>query len=430
MGDETLIRAEHVSKKYCHSLRRSLLYGTKDIFFEIYGRNPSQESLRKDEFWAVREVSFELRRGECLGLIGPNGSGKSTLLKLLNGIVLPDIGKITLKGRISSLIELGAWFHPTLTGRENIFLSGTILGISRETIRHRFDDIVAFSELEDFIDTPVMHYSSGMLVRLGFSVSVYLEPDVLLLDEVLAVGDIGFRAKCLNTIGRMASESAVVLVSHNMPQVARLANHAMVLNRGEIYYESKDVSLAISKFYALFENQGGVTTGSGRAVIHSIVCFGSDGIPTEEIEILDDLTIQIEATVDPEIDNPILFVGMLDQELQIAAQCSSLWSEKPIVNQGGVIQATLRMKKNVFNPGTYYLLVTFTDSTQRELLVQDYATKNIKIKGKHIGFAPIQFHPDWSIESRSPVNNGIATGADKKDAGLSHKAYEEKESKS
>ena len=168
MTQETLVKVENVSKKFCRDLKKSLWYGVKDIFGEITGRNNPMEELRPEEFWSVNDVSFELKRGECLGLIGPNGAGKSTLLKMLNGLIKPDRGQITMRGRVGALIELGAGFNPILTGRENIYVNGAVLGFTKEEINRKLDSIIEFSELKDFIEAPVQNYSSGMKVRLGF----------------------------------------------------------------------------------------------------------------------------------------------------------------------------------------------------------------------------------------------------------------------
>ena len=199
MENNVLIQVENLSKKFCKDLKTSLWYGLKDVFARVSGQN-NERLLRPKEFWAVKDVSFELRRGECLGLIGHNGAGKSTLLKILNGLINPDAGKVTIKGRVGALIELGAGFNPILSGRENIYNNGAILGFSRAEIDTKVDTIIAFAELEEFIDMPVQHYSSGMTVRLGFAVAAQMEHDVLIIDEVLAVGDLGFVLKCFKTM--------------------------------------------------------------------------------------------------------------------------------------------------------------------------------------------------------------------------------------
>src|SRR3989338_5925733 len=195
MGEDLAIRVEGVSKKYCKSLKRSMLYGMADVARNLCGLRSPSGLLRPREFWAVDDVSFEVRRGESFGLIGPNGSGKTTLLKMLNGIFWPDKGKITTRGRVGALIAVGAGFHPLLTGRENIYINGAILGMNKREIDKKFDSIVEFADIGDFLDSPVKHYSSGMFVRLGFAIAIHCEPDILLLDEVLAVGAINFQKK-------------------------------------------------------------------------------------------------------------------------------------------------------------------------------------------------------------------------------------------
>ncbi len=213
--NDTLVKVEGVSKKFCRSLKKSLWYGMQDLGREITGqRHGGDGDLRPDEFWAVKDVSFELKRGECLGLVGHNGAGKTTLLKMLNGLVKPDAGQIQMRGRIGAIIALGAGFNPILTGRENIYVNASILGLSTLEINKKIDEIIDFAEIEEYIDMPVQSYSSGMSVRLGFAIATTIKTDVLILDEVLAVGDENFQAKCFKKIGDLLTDSAVILVSH------------------------------------------------------------------------------------------------------------------------------------------------------------------------------------------------------------------------
>jgi len=192
MQNDVIVEVDHLSKKYCKSLRRSMRYGIEDIGRNLLGLRSRSGVLREGEFWALNNISFQIKKGEVVGIIGPNGSGKTTLLKLLNGIFWPDQGKITVCGKIGVLIELGAGFHPSLTGRENIYINAAILGMTKDEVNEKFDSIIDFADIGDFIDTPVKHYSSGMFVRLGFAVAVHSDPDILLIDEVLAVGDVQF----------------------------------------------------------------------------------------------------------------------------------------------------------------------------------------------------------------------------------------------
>lgn len=220
------------------------------------------EDLREGEFYAVRDVSFQLRRGECLGLIGHNGAGKTTLLKMLNGLIKPDRGRIEMNGRVGALIALGAGFNPILTGRENIYINGSVLGLSKKEINDKIDEIIDFAEIGEFIDMPVQNYSSGMQVRLGFSVASSLSPDVLILDEVLAVGDIKFVVKCLNRMREVSKNSAVVFVSHNMQYISSFCSRAILMEKGTLALDAKDKSLALERYFNLVESTSCVS-GAG-----------------------------------------------------------------------------------------------------------------------------------------------------------------------
>ena len=237
MRSDVLIRIEGVCKKFCGDLKRSLWYGVQGTIKDLYASANSTASLRPHEFWALKDLSFEVRRGECLGLIGHNGAGKTTLLRLLNGLIKPDRGRVEIRGRISALISLGAGFNPILTGRENIYVNGSILGLSRKEIDDELDDIIKFADIGAFIDMPTQSYSSGMQVRLGFAIATAVRPDILLLDEVLAVGDAGFRAKCFDRIGRILTSAAVIFVSHSEAQIYRICNKALLLADGKVVIE-------------------------------------------------------------------------------------------------------------------------------------------------------------------------------------------------
>lgn len=232
---DDIIQVENVRKKFCRSLRHGMWYTGTDLVRRCLGLPVATGKLRTNEFWALRDVSFSLQRGESLAIIGSNGSGKSTLLNLLNGVLMPDQGRIVTQGRVAALIGVGAGFHPMLTGRENIFVNGMILGMSSREIRDRFDAIVDFSEVGEFIDTPVKHYSSGMYVRLGFAIAIHAPVDILLLDEVLAVGDLAFAVKCLRRIGQFRAQGgSAILVSHAMQYVKLVFDSALWIEKGEV----------------------------------------------------------------------------------------------------------------------------------------------------------------------------------------------------
>jgi lipopolysaccharide transport system ATP-binding protein len=226
------IIVENLGKKFSKTLRGAVKYGLADSFRRLtgFGKYPN---LRSGEFWALDNVSFSLQRGKALGIMGVNGSGKTTLLRILNGTYNPDKGKVTLRGRVGALIAAGAGFSPMLTGRENVYVSGSLIGIPTSEIRKRFDEIVAFAELEDFIDMPVRNYSSGMSVRLGFAVAVLGMPDILLIDEVLAVGDISFQKKCYERIYSIKEKGGtILLVSHSPGAIWSVCDYGLVLNQG------------------------------------------------------------------------------------------------------------------------------------------------------------------------------------------------------
>lgn len=255
--NEVLVKVENVSKKFCRDFKKSLWYGLKDTASDVLNFNNKEQEkelpqLRGSEFWANQSVSFEVKRGECLGLIGRNGAGKTTLLKMLNGLIKPDSGRIEMKGKIAALIALGAGFNPILTGRENIYVNGAILGLNKKSINTKLEEIIEFAEIEEAINAPVRTYSSGMQVRLGFAIAgLLMKPDILLLDEVLAVGDFKFRAKCLARINQLKqSGTSLILVSHIAQQITQNTDKCLYLKNGQAqaFGETREI-------YQLYENQ-------------------------------------------------------------------------------------------------------------------------------------------------------------------------------
>jgi len=258
MSNDFAIRVSGLGKEYVlggaesvdESFREMLLNSLTAPFRRL--KKLQGEVVEDDRFWALKDVNFEVKHGEVVGIIGRNGAGKSTLLKILSRITDPTEGKIEIRGRISSLLEVGTGFHPELTGRENIFLNGAILGMSRQEIKQKFDEIVAFAEVDKFLDTPVKRYSSGMYVRLAFAVAAHLEPEILIVDEVLAVGDAAFQKKCLGKMSDVAKEGRTVLfVSHNMGAVSNLCSRAIVLSKGSVDFDGV-TSDAIQHYYGQF----------------------------------------------------------------------------------------------------------------------------------------------------------------------------------
>ncbi|MEO1520161.1 MAG: polysaccharide ABC transporter ATP-binding protein [Cyanobacteria bacterium J06633_2] len=264
-SDEILVTVNGVSKKYCRELRRSLRYGIQDVASELFLRHKPTTELRRQEFWALQDVNFELKRGESFGIIGVNGSGKTTLLKIMQGLLKPTTGMVTMRGRVGALITLGQGFQPVLSGRENIFINAAILGVSKAEVLERMDDILAFADLGDFIDAPVKTYSSGMKGRLGFSIATNLiSPDVLLLDEVLATGDWKFKERCFQRMEEIVSSGAtIVFVSHLVPKVERLCNRVMLLHKGVVKAVGPS-SEVCEEYYALPDTSDGSEVRSRR----------------------------------------------------------------------------------------------------------------------------------------------------------------------
>ncbi len=283
----TIIRVENLSKKYIighqkegvhryKALRDVIADGAKSVSRKFL--KPSDKKISnpaREEFWALKDISFEIKQGDRVGIIGRNGAGKSTLLKILSRITEPTTGRICIKGRVASLLEVGTGFHPELTGRENIYLNGAILGMSKAEIKNKFDEIIAFAEVEKFLDTPVKRYSSGMYVRLAFAVAAHLEPEVLIVDEVLAVGDLHFQKKCLGKMEEVGKEGrTVIFVSHNISAIEALCQRGILLQHGNLCIDS-NVQTAIQRYLEEATNNTNATLlehrrdrkGSGKAKI-------------------------------------------------------------------------------------------------------------------------------------------------------------------
>jgi len=390
---EVLIRVKNVSKKFCRSLKKSLWYGMQDITSELTGRKYTHE-LRPDEFWSVKDVSFELRRGECLGLIGRNGAGKTTLLRMLNGLIKPDMGSIEINGQMGGLIALGAGFNPILTGRENIYVNGSILGLSKAEIDTKFEEILEFAEIGEFIDAPVQTYSSGMSVRLGFAVAVVLiKPDVLLLDEVLAVGDMGFVLKCFRKIDLLIPNCAVIFVSHSMPQVSRIATDIALLEKGQPVYQGKNVSEGIDLYYSKFDIVPSFYTGD-LVQIAGMSINGKPSLNTTEpilIERLSDFEIEINLKVDRAFKNPEPYLVFYDAEQRGIAE---YFYEKvyPLENINGTIHFKIVIPKIIFSKGLYSITIGLTEYKNGPILMRAQSVAFFQIKAEKNVWTPFQLH--------------------------------------
>ncbi len=318
------IVVEQLSKRYvighrraADTLRDSVSQGVRGLWSRVRGVSHAPD----EEFWALRDVSFAIAPGEVVGVIGRNGAGKSTLLKILSRITEPTTGRVRLRGRIASLLEVGTGFHPELTGRENIFLNGAILGMSREEIRRKFDEIVAFAEIERFLDTPVKRYSSGMYVRLAFAVAAHLEPEILIVDEVLAVGDAAFQKKCLGKM-RSVSQSegrTVLFVSHNLPSVRQLCTRTVLLNKGQLLL-SGDTSSVLARYSKSIEDLGTLAVPAptpdllNRAYVSALAIENLAGRPFAFAHVGEPWQVRVRVIVARPIAGFVCAVGLVTSE--------------------------------------------------------------------------------------------------------------------
>ena len=369
---DTAIRVENLSKMYRigrakqrHDTLRDLRVDTLRSSFR--GRDGSPE---EDTIWALKDLSFEVKRGEVVGVIGPNGAGKSTLLKILTRIVEPTGGSFDLYGRVGSLLEVGTGFHPELTGRENVYLNGAILGMGKTEIDRRFDEIVDFSGVEKFLDTPVKRYSSGMQVRLAFSVAAHLEPEVMLVDEVLAVGDVPFQKKCLGKMGDVAREGRTVLfVSHNMVAIRRLCDRAILLDGGCVGLDS-DSEAAVS-LYLLEEGRESERSckfnlpnapGDDHVRLLSVRAVIETGEVSQVFRIDQGIFIEIDFAVLQRIEDFHVYIRVFSADGVLLFGSGDWDQDDPDYPRSDFVPGTYRARclipKDLLNAGIYTLTVT------------------------------------------------------------------------
>ncbi len=349
---DAALRLDGVYKKF----RKGELYDSlRDLIPALAARmlrGPSREALAPREFWALQDITFSVPRGEAFGIIGSNGAGKSTILKVLSGIMRPTRGTLHVEGRLSALIEVSAGFHPDLTGRENIYLNGTILGMTRAEIRRRFDAIVAFSELEEFLDTPVKRYSSGMFARLGFAVAAHVEPDILIVDEVLSVGDYLFQQKCFQRMNEVMSGGAtVVFVSHNLRAVSLLCERSLLLERGRVV--TMGPSHEVIKAY-LTRGHGARAT-EDRDISITEVSLGPE--PTRvEFQADEVLEITVAAAArTPHEDISVVVQIVDDHQYPVFDTCTQRLGAGPLALEAGeTLRCTFRMQLRLAD-GTYHV---------------------------------------------------------------------------
>ena len=427
--NDTAIVAKKISKRYrigkqqsskfrYKSLRDSLVDAAQGALARLKGEKAADSGV--SEIWALKDVSFEVKKGEAVGIIGRNGAGKSTLLKVLSRITKPTSGRVELHGRVGSLLEVGTGFHPELTGRENIYLNGAILGMRRSEIERKFDEIVAFSEIEKFLDTPVKHYSSGMYTRLAFSVAAHLEPEILVVDEVLAVGDAAFQKKCLGKMGEVAGEGRTVLfVSHNMTAISALCKRAILLSHGKI--EMDGLSQDVTRQYFLASVHRDETSQSGfrdltqrtpglghQLMVQNIQILDSNERPTDQINLGDAITFQMKVDGFSKFRDAQIGINIISSQGQRLASLSTqmVGLETPEKREKTEL---LRVKIDAFPfmPGVYTVNIHITqegvgwldyveNAVQFDVLETDYYKNGYRITDY---FGAVVLNGSWRIHS-------------------------------
>ncbi|MDW7775559.1 MAG: ABC transporter ATP-binding protein [Methanosarcinales archaeon] len=366
---QPIIEVKNLSKQY--HIGVDTTYKTLSESVTTTLRHPLQTlknyNKQNEIFWALRDINFTVNRGEVVGIIGRNGAGKSTLLKVLSRITHPTEGEVLLRGRVGSLLEVGTGFHPELTGRENIYFNGAILGMKKREIDAKFDEIVQFAEIEKFLDTPVKRYSSGMYVRLAFAVAAHMDPEILLVDEVLAVGDAAFQKKCLGKMGEVAEGGRTVLfVSHNMASIKQLCSKAILLTNGIISYEdTPDETISFYMQYSIKKESNQTEykhiKGNGRAQITKITVKNSSN--TNGVSIFDDISILIDYSIIEPINELefFLLIYSLDGEVLVSLfQRDSETFIKPIKENGTVSLQFI----NYLTPGKYLISAGIFDKSR------------------------------------------------------------------
>jgi len=393
---DPVVRVSHLSKRFRlfhernQSLKQSLLQRKRSSY---------------EDFWALRNISFDVLQGETFGIIGHNGSGKSTLLKCLTSILQPDEGSVSVNGSISALLELGAGFHPELSGRENVYLNAAILGVSRRDVEERFDEIIEFSGLDQFIDTPVKNYSSGMFVRLGFAVAVNVDPDVLIIDEVLAVGDADFQAKCGDKIADFRDRGkTIVLVTHGMSDVVRLCRRAAWIDHGDLRMIGAPQDITDAYMQTTHEGRSvqyldGLRWGTGEVQVATVEILGADGEPVDFATSGAPHAIQLTLTSEQPVIAPEVVISIFDQNATLVSEVSTRTRDAFIDQVHGERTIAFELDTLPLTEGTYEMSCSVVDeSGQREYDVRSRFVKFDVLKGESGDEGLVTLGGSWNVD--------------------------------
>jgi lipopolysaccharide transport system ATP-binding protein len=385
-----VIKVEHVSKSYILKHQNAERYSTlRDTIANkakgLLSRSSRSANGSSEEFWALDDISFEVKQGDRLGIIGRNGAGKSTLLKILSRIVTPTNGRITIDGRVASLLEVGTGFHPELSGRENIFLNGSILGMTRSEIKSRFDEIVTFAEIEKFLDTPVKRYSSGMYVRLAFAVAAHLEPETLIVDEVLAVGDAEFQKKCMGKMKDVSGEGrTVIFVSHNMQAVSNLCGTGLLLNKGKVEVNG-NIEDCIKRYMTssrganlleLSLDDRRNRTGGGGVYFEEARGI-KNGSESWEFNFDEEIKLQFRVKAEKNVPDLGFYIAIRDPfSEEVISNFKTVISSTPLT-LGETRTFSLRIPKRTIRPGQYGLYFALSNAEHK--IFYDVLDNNVNI---------------------------------------------------
>lgn len=418
---DVVLSVQGVSKKFCRSLRRSLFYGLQDISAELTGSNKPRDELRPNEFWALQDVSLKLRRGEALGLVGANGSGKTTLLRIISGLIRPDTGSVQVRGRVAPLIALGAGFSPILTGRENIYANMSILGLSKREIDDRFEQVVEFAEIGEAIDAPVQSYSSGMAARLGFACAIHTDPDILLVDEVLAVGDVKFRLKCERRLAELLQQgTAFVLVSHFFQAILNICTSAAYLSKGQLMaygparaimdqYEQDLFSINLEKTAGIVQFPRKSPHESTGADITELYFRDLQGNIVESPTSGESIYLCVGCRAHRPIENLSLFVGtyQLGREGSLAVHLSSVYDKQIFeIPSPGEYEFQVYLPYLGLAPGSYEIKVYMKDGAVYTF--DAFESFRFTVQGSENANRGIYYQPrQWQVVSKakSPIES-------------------------
>ncbi len=406
------ITAEHVFKKFRRGSRHESLRDAVASWIRLGSSRERNGALQQEEFWALNDVSFEVSPGEAFGIVGPNGAGKSTMLKLLAGILRPNRGSLTINGKVSALIEIGAGFHPDLTGRENIYLNASILGMPRAEVRRKFDEIVDFAEIREFLDTPIKRYSSGMYARLGFAVAAHVAPQVLLVDEVLSVGDRVFRSKCIDKMREFLKQGvAVVFVSHDLSAVSSFCDRALVLSAGKTLY-SGNANDAIAHYHKACIDRSTLTKSKGQALVEVASPWFTDsaGRHSDTFAPGEEVQVQFDVRFFMEMQHPSFGLSLIraDDRLVIFETSSTRMNyHAPPAKNGTRTRVRYKIRMNV--PPGEYLIGYHVRDRDTAMYADMKENTRIVVAGESVSGGMVDLAP--TVETTDISGTGASTSA-------------------